>query len=231
VGLLPDQVPPEGMGVWAPFFGQPAYTMTLAARLVQQTGAAVLPAVDRAAARRRGYVVREHAPAEPCRLPRPMTKPLQRGLRHHRQPRHGALIRRCPQQYLWGYHRYKQPRRARSAPARGRAMMATLAPWRCWAAVAAALAAAGGAGGAGRGLGALLHRWPARAGASRCATSSCACPSWPPGAPAPGARALRLAGRSLLERGLLWYASAERLSDADPRRGRHRPGRAQRPRR
>ena len=34
VGLLPDQVPPDGMGVWAPFFGQPAYTMTLAARLV-----------------------------------------------------------------------------------------------------------------------------------------------------------------------------------------------------
>ena len=33
VGLLPDQVPPEGMGVWAPFFGRPAYTMTLAARL------------------------------------------------------------------------------------------------------------------------------------------------------------------------------------------------------
>ena len=32
VGLLPDQVPPEGMGVWVPFFGKPAYTMTLAAR-------------------------------------------------------------------------------------------------------------------------------------------------------------------------------------------------------
>ena len=26
VGLLPDQVPPDGMGVWAPFFGQRAYT-------------------------------------------------------------------------------------------------------------------------------------------------------------------------------------------------------------
>ena len=30
------------MGVWAPFFGRPAYTMTLAARLAQQTGAEVL---------------------------------------------------------------------------------------------------------------------------------------------------------------------------------------------
>ena len=42
IGLLPDQVPPDGLGVWAPFFGKPAYTMTLAARLVQQTGAALL---------------------------------------------------------------------------------------------------------------------------------------------------------------------------------------------
>ena len=39
IGLLPDQVPPDGQGVWAPFFGPAAYTMTLAARLIQQTGA------------------------------------------------------------------------------------------------------------------------------------------------------------------------------------------------
>ena len=43
VGLLPDQVPPEGMGLWAPFFGRDAYTMTLAARLAhaRQDGLAV----------------------------------------------------------------------------------------------------------------------------------------------------------------------------------------------
>ena len=35
VGLLPDQVPPDGMGTWAPFFGRDAYTMTLSARLAQ----------------------------------------------------------------------------------------------------------------------------------------------------------------------------------------------------
>ena len=39
VGVLPDQVPPEGMGVWVPFFGRQAYTMTLGARLALQTGA------------------------------------------------------------------------------------------------------------------------------------------------------------------------------------------------
>jgi hypothetical protein len=41
-GILPDQVPPLGQGVWAPFFGRPAYTMTLLSRLAQQTGARVL---------------------------------------------------------------------------------------------------------------------------------------------------------------------------------------------
>src|SRR5690606_1050133 len=29
VGLLPDQAPQAGEGVWADFFGRPAYTMTL----------------------------------------------------------------------------------------------------------------------------------------------------------------------------------------------------------
>src|SRR5690625_4236328 len=36
VGMLPDQVPSGGEGVWADFFGKPAYTMILAARLAQQ---------------------------------------------------------------------------------------------------------------------------------------------------------------------------------------------------
>ena len=58
VGLLPDQVPPEGMGVWAPFFGQPAYTMTLAARLAQQTGAALLLIWGERLPRRRGWCIR-----------------------------------------------------------------------------------------------------------------------------------------------------------------------------
>jgi KDO2-lipid IV(A) lauroyltransferase len=35
VGMLPDQVPGTGEGVWADFFGRPAYTMTLAARLTE----------------------------------------------------------------------------------------------------------------------------------------------------------------------------------------------------
>ena len=41
VGMLPDQAPRAGDGRWLDFFGRPAYTMTLAARLVD-TGASVI---------------------------------------------------------------------------------------------------------------------------------------------------------------------------------------------
>ncbi len=38
VGMLPDQVPGMGEGQWADFFGRPAYTMTLGARLSERRG-------------------------------------------------------------------------------------------------------------------------------------------------------------------------------------------------
>ena len=39
VGLLPDQEPKQGTGIFAPFFGISAYTMVLCSRLVMKTGA------------------------------------------------------------------------------------------------------------------------------------------------------------------------------------------------
>src|SRR5947209_4016330 len=57
VALLPDQVPPQGQGVWAPFFGRPAYTMTLPARLALQANAVLLLARSERLALGRGYVV------------------------------------------------------------------------------------------------------------------------------------------------------------------------------
>jgi KDO2-lipid IV(A) lauroyltransferase len=42
-GILPDQVPSEaGSGIFAPFFGQPAYTMVLVNRFARKTGASVI---------------------------------------------------------------------------------------------------------------------------------------------------------------------------------------------
>ena len=107
VGLLPDQVPPDGLGVWAPFFGKPAYTMTLAARLVQQTGAVPLAAWGERLAGGAGYVVHVSAFAEP--LPaEPSAQAESAAVVNRAMER---LILQRPQQYLWGYHRYKTPAR------------------------------------------------------------------------------------------------------------------------
>jgi Kdo2-lipid IVA lauroyltransferase/acyltransferase len=110
VGLLPDQVPPQGLGVWAPFFGQPAYTMTLAARLVQQTGAVPLLAWGERLARGAGYVVRISALAEALPADDPASPDAQIACASVVNRAMEGLIRQCPQQYLWGYNRYKTPR-------------------------------------------------------------------------------------------------------------------------
>ncbi len=104
VGLLPDQVPPEGLGVWAPFFGKPAYTMTLAARLAQQTGAELLLAWGERLTGPSRYVL--HFSRFDAALPDP---PAESAAAINRAME--RLIARCPQQYLWGYARYKSPRR------------------------------------------------------------------------------------------------------------------------
>ena len=104
VGLLPDQVPPAGMGVWAPFFGRNAYTMTLAARLAQVPGTQLLLVWGERLPWGRGYVV--HV--------RPWIDVVGAPLAHEPQAAAAqinqamqALIGHCPAQYLWGYARYK----------------------------------------------------------------------------------------------------------------------------
>jgi KDO2-lipid IV(A) lauroyltransferase len=102
IGLLPDQVPQEGEGVWAPFFGRPAYTMTLPAKLARiGTPAVILTYAERLPAGR-GYVVR--------------FVPFDGDLSGSAAEQAGAinrameqLIARCPSQYFWSYNRYKQP--------------------------------------------------------------------------------------------------------------------------
>ena len=104
IGLLPDQVPPDGLGVWAPFFGRPAYTMTLAARLVQQTGAALLLIWGERLPGGQGFVVHVLPAPEIAKdmPPEAAATAVNAAME--------SLIRRAPGQYLWGYHRYKAPR-------------------------------------------------------------------------------------------------------------------------
>jgi Kdo2-lipid IVA lauroyltransferase/acyltransferase len=101
VGLLPDQVPSGGEGQWAPFYGRDAYTMTLPLGLAQSTGAVVVLAVGQRLPMGAGY--RLHL-RELKEMPTP--EQVNLSMQH--------LIRLCPEQYLWGYNRYKQPDNAPS---------------------------------------------------------------------------------------------------------------------
>jgi len=110
VGLLPDQVPSRGEGVWAPFFGRAAFTMTLPARLACAHDALVVLVYAQRLARGAGYRIH--------------WQPLEAGLAGEPQAdaaRINAameqLILRCPEQYLWSYNRYKRPPGVEAPPA------------------------------------------------------------------------------------------------------------------
>ncbi|MBM3345614.1 MAG: lysophospholipid acyltransferase family protein [Betaproteobacteria bacterium] len=100
VGILPDQVPNAGEGEWSPFFGRPAYTMTLVQRLAESTGARIVVAFAERLPAGSGY--RAYAQTMPKALAgESPARHLNRVLED--------LIRRCPAQYLWSYNRYKVP--------------------------------------------------------------------------------------------------------------------------
>ncbi|HWA39125.1 MAG TPA: lysophospholipid acyltransferase family protein [Burkholderiales bacterium] len=104
VGFLPDQVPGEGEGEWADFFGRPAYTMTLAARLAERPGVRCFLAFGKRLPRGAGYEI----------VLRPLPEKLEGESATRRMNRAlEALIRECPEQYLWSYNRYKTPRGAK----------------------------------------------------------------------------------------------------------------------
>lgn len=109
VGMLPDQAPKTGEGVWLDFFGRPAYTMTLAARLTE-TGAAALMTWGERLPHGRGYRIHFQLPTQPLTGD---TVERAQQINHEIE----LLIRECPTQYLWGYNRYKQPRGAEPPPA------------------------------------------------------------------------------------------------------------------
>lgn len=100
IGVLPDQVPGNGEGEWVPFFGRPAYTMTLIGRLIESSGATVLMCHVERLPRGKGFIMR-FAPL-----------PLNQSLAVAPQINQALekVIFTCPEQYLWSYNRYKVPR-------------------------------------------------------------------------------------------------------------------------
>jgi KDO2-lipid IV(A) lauroyltransferase len=103
LGILPDQVPAHGDGVWVPFFGRPAYTMVLPAKLARAGDA--IPLVLGAERLPRGAGFRIHVERLRDALtgdPEHDAAAINRGIER--------MVLRFPAQYLWGYNRYKAPR-------------------------------------------------------------------------------------------------------------------------
>ena len=96
IGILPDQAPHEGEGEWAPFFGRRAYTMTLASKLAEKSGAQVLIAFGERLENGGGYHIH--------------IKPIEEGGINTTALLNKEIeqaIAQCPSQYMWVYDRYK----------------------------------------------------------------------------------------------------------------------------
>jgi len=101
VGILPDQNPELGSGVFAPFFGIPAYTMVLTARLARKTGATLILAYAERLPRGAGYHLHFHeAPADFA-----STDPEQAAVMMNQLIE--AAVRAHPEQYQWSYKRFR----------------------------------------------------------------------------------------------------------------------------
>ncbi|MDD2700114.1 MAG: lysophospholipid acyltransferase family protein [Sideroxydans sp.] len=102
IGILPDQAPGNGEGVWAPFFGRPAYTMTLFGRLLAARKASVFLCHSVRLPQGQGYDLHFE----------PLTFDMTQSVEPQLNVALERLIRTCPEQYLWSYNRYKVPRGA-----------------------------------------------------------------------------------------------------------------------
>jgi KDO2-lipid IV(A) lauroyltransferase len=96
IGILPDQIPGRGEGEWAPFFEKPAYTMTLASKLANKTGATVMMAFGERLANGQGFKIHLEELAEGSIS---NTSLLNQAIERQ--------IKKNPKQYLWAYPRYK----------------------------------------------------------------------------------------------------------------------------
>jgi KDO2-lipid IV(A) lauroyltransferase len=99
IGVLPDQVPGNGEGKWASFFGRPAYTMTLIGSLFEARGSPVVMCYCERLSNGSGYELhfsRLNLDAT-MSIPQQINSALE------------TVIRANPEQYLWSYNRYKVP--------------------------------------------------------------------------------------------------------------------------
>lgn len=102
IGILPDQEPVDEAGVFAPFFGHPAYTMTFLTNLAQKTGAPVVFAAMQRLENNSGY----HLHFFPAEKALTDTDPQTAAAALNRQVEQCIAI--APDQYMWNYKRFRK---------------------------------------------------------------------------------------------------------------------------
>lgn len=102
IGVLPDQDPPTGSGVFAPFFGILAHTPTFASRLARRTGATIIYAYAERLSWGRGFVVHLDAalPGVTDEDDARAATAINAGVE--------TCVRKFPAQYFWAYMRFRR---------------------------------------------------------------------------------------------------------------------------
>jgi len=101
VAMLPDQEPKAGTGVFAPFFGIPAYSMVFLAKLAARTETPIIFAWCERLSWGRGYHLHFRAISGAIQ-----SGDIQTAVTAINQAAEDC-IRECPEQYQWSYRRFK----------------------------------------------------------------------------------------------------------------------------
>ena len=100
IGILPDHDPPDGAGVFAPFFGIPAHTTALVSKLAARSGAPVWFIYAERLSWGRGFRIHLSPAAAAVADPVTGVATLNLGVEN--------VIRHLSEQYWWGYKRYRR---------------------------------------------------------------------------------------------------------------------------
>ena len=110
IGILPDQVPSGKEAVWVPFFGRPAYTTPLPARLANRNHTPVLMFTAKRKSLGQGWLM------EVTRLA-PLSEDAVTAATEINHALEQAILK-APEQFIWAYNRYKHPTGAELPPSK-----------------------------------------------------------------------------------------------------------------
>ena len=108
IGILPDQVPSGGEGVWVPFFGRPAYTTPLPARLANRNNTPVVMFTAKRKDIGKGWLMQATRLASLSEDANIAAAQINVAIEN------AVLV--APEQFIWSYNRYKHPAGAELPP-------------------------------------------------------------------------------------------------------------------